>query len=454
MKKRINIQLMTIAGIAIITTMILVSAICYDLFRRQIIDDLRTYAHLLASTESLQKVIDYQYDSLKDNLRVTVVDDAGKVIFENYTSADEMGNHARRPEILEAFETGEGQAVRHSSTLEKNAFYYAVLMKDGNVLRISKEADSIWSIFTEACPAILVIMMMLVVFCVVLAHFLTRSLVEPIEKIARNVDDLGEPETYEELAPFVATIKKQHEDILRSAGMRQEFTANVSHELKTPLTSISGYSELIENGMASDEDIVRFAKEIHRNSNRLLTLINDVIRLSELDVAEREEPFEIIDMTEIAQTCVSMLQINAEKHEVTLEFEGKRCFVRSEKQMMEELVYNLCDNAIRYNNKGGKVKVAVLPKGEKAVLVVEDTGIGISGEHQERIFERFYRVDKSRSKSTGGTGLGLAIVKHIVAQNHAAIELDSEVGKGTRITVTFERQMKENEKNAAVSADN
>lgn len=440
MKKRINIQLITIALIAIFTTMILVAAVCYDLFRKQILEDLKTYAHLLKQTGTVQVLIEPQYEAKMDNFRLTLVDKNGVVIYENYADADEMGNHADRPEIQEAFERGEGQAVRRSTTLGKNAFYYAVSMADGTVLRVSKEADSIWSIFRGAFPSILTITLILIVFCIVIAHFLTRSLVEPIEKIAQNVDHLGEPDTYEELAPFVATIKKQHEDILRNAGMRQEFTANVSHELKTPLTSISGYSELIENGMASDEDVVRFAKEIHRNSNRLLTLINDVIRLSELDVSEREASFECIDMKEIAETCVNMLQINAEKHGVTLEFEGVSCKVRSEKQMMEELVYNLCDNAIRYNNKDGKVKVMVKPLDEKAILVVEDTGIGIPKEHQERIFERFYRVDKSRSKSTGGTGLGLAIVKHIVAKNHADMKLESEVGKGTRITVSFERQ--------------
>ena len=430
----------TIAIIAIFTTMILVAAVCYDLFRRQILEDLKTYAHLLNGTVALQEVVDEHYDSQKDNLRITVVDVEGNVIFESYADADKMENHAGRPEIMEAIEKGEGQAVRKSSTLKKNAFYYAVLMKDGNVLRVAKEADSIWSVYVEACPAIVFITVVLIMFSLFIAHFLTKSLVEPIEKIAQDVDHLGDPDTYEELAPFVATIKKQHEDILRNAGMRQQFTANVSHELKTPLTSISGYSELIENGMASDEDVVRFAREIHRNSNRLLTLINDVIRLSELDVAEQEESFELIDMKEIAETCVDMLQIIAEKHGVTLEFQGVSCTVRSEKQMMEELVYNLCDNAIRYNNKDGKVKVLVKPEGDKAVLVVEDTGIGIPKEHQERIFERFYRVDKSRSKSTGGTGLGLAIVKHIVAQNHAVIQLESEVGEGTKITVTFERQ--------------
>lgn len=442
MKKKINIQLMTIAVIAIFTTLILVTTVCYDLFQRQVLEDLKAYTHLLKNKEVLIHMTDTGILSgdgtISDNLRITIVGEDGSIIYESYADREEMGNHGGRPEILQAFAIGEGQAVRNSSTLQKNSFYYAVKMEDGNVIRISMEADSILSVFAGAFPAIVFITVLLIGFCVVIAHFLTKSLVEPIERIAQSVDHLGELETYEELTPFVATIKKQHEDILRNAGMRQEFTANVSHELKTPLTSISGYSELIENGMASDEDIIRFAREIHRNSVRLLTLINDVIRLSELDVVERDEPFENVELYEVAETCVNMLQINAENHGVTLMLEGTPGLVHSEKQMMEELVYNLCDNAIRYNNVNGKVKVTVRTAGRQVILMVEDTGIGISGEHQERIFERFYRVDKSRSKSTGGTGLGLAIVKHIVSKSNAAMELESEAGKGTRITVTFE----------------
>ena len=233
------------------------------------------------------------------------------------------------------------------------------------------------------------------------------------------------------------TIKKQHEDILQNARIRQEFTANVSHELKTPLTAISGYSELIENRMAEGEAAVRFAKEIHHSSNRLLTLINDLIHLSELDSMQLEETKEMVDLYEVARSCVAMLQLQAEKHQVNLALLGVSCQVLSTRQKMEELVYNLCDNAIRYNNKGGSVYVTVRPSGKKVILSVKDTGIGIPKEHQERIFERFYRVDKSRSKSTGGTGLGLAIVKHIVAGSNASMELDSEEGKGTEIRVIF-----------------
>ena len=219
--------------------------------------------------------------------------------------------------------------------------------------------------------------------------------------------------------------------------MRQEFTANVSHELKTPLTSISGYSELIESGMATDEDVVRFAGEIHQNANRLLTLINDIIRLSELDVSTQEVVYEQLDLYAMAEKCVDMLQVNAENHDVTLQLSGKSAYVNANREMMNELLYNLCDNAIRYNKKGGRVDVSVEEMDTEVVLSVKDTGIGISKEHQERIFERFYRVDKSHSRQTGGTGLGLSIVKHGATLHHAQINVDSDLGKGTKMELLF-----------------
>jgi len=241
------------------------------------------------------------------------------------------------------------------------------------------------------------------------------------------------------LTPFVNMIQEQHRNIINNAKLRQEFTANVSHELKTPLTSISGYAELIETGMASEADISRFAHGIHESAKRLLTLINDIIRLSELDGAEEEIKYESLNLYQLADTCVEMLTMNAQKHKVSIQIKGEECFIHANKQMIEEVLYNLCDNAIRYNNEGGKVVVEVYPGDAGAVLRVKDTGIGIPKEHQERIFERFYRVDKSRSKSTGGTGLGLAIVKHIIAKHGAMMELESEVGKGTSVTIIFDK---------------
>ena len=218
----------------------------------------------------------------------------------------------------------------------------------------------------------------------------------------------------------------------------QDFTANVSHELKTPLTAISGYAELIENHMVDPEQETRFALEIQQNATRLLSLINDIIRLSELDSGEDNLLcFEQVDLDEVAGTCVKNLQMNAQKRNVTLYYEGVSCMLRADRGMISELVDNLCQNAIRYNNEGGEVHVRVYYEKGQPMLSVADNGIGIPKDQQERIFERFYRVDKSRSKQTGGTGLGLAIVKHIVELHDATLKLESEPGKGTTITVAF-----------------
>lgn len=220
--------------------------------------------------------------------------------------------------------------------------------------------------------------------------------------------------------------------------LRREFTANVSHELKTPLTSISGYAELIENGMAKEEDIKSFASKIHRESVRLLTLISDIIKLSELDEDNKSSiGFEKVDLYDIASECIESLSIAAEKGNINMKLTGSHCIINANYGMMEELMFNLCDNAIRYNKKGGSVLVNIQNTDNNIILSVKDTGIGIPEEHKERIFERFYRVDKSRSKETGGTGLGLAIVKHISQQHHAKIELKSQEGIGTEISIIF-----------------
>nr|WP_305119662.1 MULTISPECIES: ATP-binding protein [unclassified Ruminococcus] len=220
--------------------------------------------------------------------------------------------------------------------------------------------------------------------------------------------------------------------------MKQEFTANVSHELKTPLTSISGYAEMIESGIAKDEDVKSFASKIHKEAKRLVTLIGDIIKLSRLEEeASEQDRLSTIDMEALLSECRDSLEMNAKKNEVSIEVSSKPCKIKGDREMVYELVYNLCDNAIRYNKHGGKVMLSVEPVGGKVVLAVEDTGIGIPSEHIDRVFERFYRVDKSRSKQTGGTGLGLAIVKHIAEQHEAKIDIESEHQKGTKITVSF-----------------
>ena len=217
---------------------------------------------------------------------------------------------------------------------------------------------------------------------------------------------------------------------------RKEFTANVSHELKTPLQSIIGSAELLENGLVKPEDTERFVGNIKKEASRLVALINDIIRLSQLD-EDSEPATESVDLYELSKEVIEVLSISAAKRQVNLELKGESCIIKGIRRYLYEIIYNLCDNAIRYNKENGKVVIDVSQKDGNTVLSVTDTGIGIPVEHQSRIFERFYRVDKSHSKETGGTGLGLSIVKHAVGYHDGTIKLDSKVNEGTVFTVTF-----------------
>ena len=377
------------------------------------------------------------YNPIDDDLRITLIGSEGEVLYESLLNKDEMDNHNERPEIIEAREKGEGEAIRYSATSGTHTFYYAERLQNGNVLRIGRDSVSVNRIMVNTLVIVLVIALCILFVCMGISHYLTKKLVEPIEKLATNIMLVDVNNVYEEIRPFVNTIKEQHVNIINNAQLRQEFTANVSHELKTPLTAISGYAELIGNGMTGKEDTIRFSNEIHSNANRLLSLINDIIKLSELDEADHQMEMERIDLYKLAENCVQMMQVTAEKQGIRLILQGESTMVMANKGLMDEVFYNLCSNAIRYNKPGGSVTVTVGTKDERPFLSVADTGIGIPKECQERVFERFYRVDKSRSKSTGGTGLGLAIVKHIVAQHNAALHLDSELDEGTTIEIVF-----------------
>ncbi len=222
--------------------------------------------------------------------------------------------------------------------------------------------------------------------------------------------------------------------------MRREFTANVSHELKTPLHTIAGCAELLENGMVRPEDTARFYSQIRGEAGRMIALVEDIIRLSHLDEGAEGMKRECVDLYDLTAETVKLLSREAESAGVSVSIEGENAVVYGIPQLLESIIYNLTDNAIKYNRQGGTVKVSVEPLSDGVRLSVADTGIGIPPEHRERIFERFYRVDKSRSKELGGTGLGLSIVKHAARLHNAKIELQSTEGKGTTITVVFPEQ--------------
>ena len=434
---------MTIVSAAMMfLTMIITVVTFYNVFSEQVMEDLKTDVHILNTTEAVLQYVEQDFDPKISNLRITVIDKKGKVQYDSNADIGNMDNHVNRPEIREALKYGTGKKIRKSDTFSKNTYYYAERLNNGKILRVAKEVGSIWQFFKHILPILIVELLLAVAICILVARMLARRLVEPIELLAKNIDDDEITATYEEIKPFLDKIHSQHKALKKSANMRQDFTANVSHERKTPLASISGYAELIENGMAKEEDVRRFAGEIHKSSIRLLSLINDIIELSELDVMDSEMATTTVSLAEEAENCVEMLQMNAKKHgvDIVIHKNQERGIIEANRDMIQEIIYNLCDNAIRYNQDGGHVIVSVFRKEDKIVLQVQDDGIGIPKKEQERIFERFYRVDKARSKKTGGTGLGLAIVKHIAEQHEAEIEIDSVVGKGTSISILFQKK--------------
>ena len=352
-----------------------------------------------------------------------------------------MENHLTRPEIVQALQGSIGKDIRDSQTMGYETYYYAVQLPGGNILRVAQDAETVWSVYDGALPAIVLSCVALMLAAAILSTLLTRALVQPVLNMTEDLDHIQDKVPYKELIPFAESI---HADrILRENNekMRQDFTANVSHELKTPLTSISGYAELIETGIAKPEDVPGFAQKIHGEASRMIQLVNDILQLSSLDnVSETSSmpEMEVVDLLDVAKECVERQKLNARHAYITLTYLGESAPVRGNRNLLDELCQNLCDNAIRYNRPGGKVQiVTACTRDGHCSLTVTDNGIGIPRESQSSVFERFYRVDKSRSKATGGTGLGLAIVKHMALIHGARIKLESQVDVGTTITVTF-----------------
>ena len=427
-------------------SLVLAVAVCVFIFHRAF----TMQAWRALQNESAIIAAQYRYDPQSlhtltlDSIRVTLIAPDGKVLYESTDAdeQDEMENHLSRPEVQQAFSGGTGQDIRASVTTGYETYYYAVLLTDGNVLRTAQEAKNIWSLYNDALPAILVSCLVILGIGALLAGVLTRRLVQPMLNMAHDLDRIQENVPYSELIPFADAIYSDRAMRESNEKMRQEFTANVSHELKTPLTSISGYAEMIETGIARPEDVASFGQKIHSEASRMIRLVNDIIQLSHLDSSSstHDSPvMETVDLSVLAKECAERLKMNARRAYVTLNYRGDSVQVLGSTSLLEELCQNLCDNAIRYNQPGGRVLLETGRDHEgRPYLSVQDNGIGIPKEAQASVFERFYRVDKSRSKATGGTGLGLAIVKQIARIHAARIHLETELGKGTTVTITFQ----------------
>lgn len=484
------------------------------------------------------------------NVRITLIDKDGIVLFDNQAEAKTLENHAMRQEIMEAVAVGAGEAERFSDTLDKTTYYYAVRLEDGKILRLARTIDSIYKSVLQMLPIMGGIVIVVAFLASIVARRVTFNLIKPLDQV--NLDEPLENETYDELAPFLTRIAKQKrqlsknlkklrgkqeeltiitnnmneglvllngqqnvlfinesaakifgfstkevigrniltvdraqevQDLLQKVSqagkgeglyekdghfyqlsgssvngsgsviliydvtekmtaekLRREFSANVSHELKTPLQSILGYAEIMKNGLVKDEDKQRFLERIHAEAGNMIELIQNIMELSRLDENKTLDEFEDVDLLKLAQSVTLRLKHKAQTKGVTLNVSGSSACVCGVQSILSEVLYNLVDNSIKYNKDNGKVDVKVQDGSDEVTVSVSDTGIGIGAADRERVFERFYRADKSHSKEIGGTGLGLSIVKHGVLFHKGRVELESEPGVGTTITFVLPKK--------------
>ena len=451
MTKRIFRSICVVAVTVLLASLILIMGLLYDYFSRVQKDQLSALADLAARGVEVQGVDYFEGMDLGD-CRVSWIDADGDVLYDNMGDAAYMENHLDREEIREALETGRGESSRYSDTLTEKLSYQARRLSDGTVIRLAVSRYTAWVLLMGVLQPVLLVALLAVLLSLLLAYRLSANLVKPLNEV-----DLSEPlknVEYEELRPLLSRIDSQHrqlrrdrEELEKNEEIRREFTANVSHELKTPLHSISGYAELLAKGIVRPEDVQKFSGKIYDESQRMTSLVEDIIELSHLDTGAQDLTREDTDLYLIARSAADSLSMAAAEAEVELKVSGESARLRGVPRLLYGICYNLCDNAIKYNRKNGSVKVTVANAPEEVVLKVEDTGIGIPEESRERIFERFYRVDKSRSKAVGGTGLGLSIVKHAALIHRASIEIDSSPGNGATFTLHFPKdaERKENE---------
>lgn len=389
--------------------------------------------------------------------RITLIEADGTVVYDSMEDASELGNHASRPEVAQALEEGHGSSERASSTLGEVMLYEAALLEDGSVVRLAQEQAGLFSIFSTLIGPVAALAVVAAVVALMAARSESRAIIAPLTLVDLDHPRRSADNAYVEMEPMLDRIEKQRQELKRQMRvladndrMRREFTANVTHELKTPLTAISGYAELIASDMVeSKKDVRKFGKRIYREAGRLTSLVNDILTLSNLDEAEHAKEGdhtvddvlgapEYVDLVELMDAIYQRLESLAEKNQIELSVHLEPAVVFGVWRLLDEMVYNLASNAIRYNRRHGTVDLicGTTEQGQPYARVA-DTGIGISPDEQDKIFERFYRVDKSRSKSRGGTGLGLAIVKHAALFHGADLELESEPGRGTVVTVVF-----------------
>ena len=423
----------------------LLVGLLYNHFTNEQLEQLRNETKLVSQAVVLSGM-DF-FDKLGDtDFRITWITADGTILYDNEADTLVMENHLEREEIRDALESGYGESQRYSSTLFERQLYTAQKLPDGTVLRLSITQTTIWNILLRFLLPLGLILLFEVLMSFLLASRLSERIVEPLNEL--NLDSPLEnsgQEAYSEIMPLLMRLNDQHrqlakdrEELEKSSLIRQEFTANASHELKTPLHVISGYAELLESGIVPSEESRRlFAGKIRTESQRMSKLVEDIIDLSQLDGGGVGMTRELTDLYRIAVNAVESLEPTAASAGVTLNVNGESAVIYGVPQVLYSIIYNLCINAIHYSDRGGSALVTVRDYPDRAELSVADNGIGIPEQDLDRIFERFYRVDKSHSKEVGGTGLGLSIVKHAAKVHNAEISVKSELGKGSVFTVKF-----------------
>ncbi|WP_326907448.1 sensor histidine kinase [Sedimentibacter sp. MB31-C6] len=571
MKRRLLIIIIFISVFTATVTSLLSTLVYYGFYTDNAKEQIKTITNLVSensedwkNNNSILKSVNNILKTVNYSIRFTIIDNSGKVTFDNQAKLETLDNHRNRPEVVEAFNKGYGEYTRHSDTKKTDTYYYAIKLDNNTILRLSREISNIRDVFKNILPMIIILFIIIIIIDFFAATFLTKKIMKPINYMSNSLDDILEKEDnfeiniYEELEPFALKIKeqkskineyiefikrerdtigiitenmkegfilinkdkkilsinssgkrmmqndkfslKEHKNILeltrdtdilrnidkaikenkhinydldkdklhyryylspvREKGnvavegllilieditleknaeiMRREFTANVSHELKTPLTSMIGFAEMIKEGLITDmESIKKYCSMINSEGLRLITLIEDIMRLSKIEEGIEAGEKNIVNLREIGEEVCLLLQNKADARNVKINFHAEDININANKNYINEMLYNLIDNGIKYNKYGGNIKVNIYIKDKFIYIVVKDTGVGIPIECHNRVFERFFRVDKSRSKETGGTGLGLSIVKHIVDIYGGLIALKSNENEGTEITVKF-----------------
>lgn len=439
MRKKIQRSMVMVLAVTLLLSYIILTLITYNRNLDTLESEVRQEAKYIQAAINISGA---QYleemDGVDWTTRVTQIDENGDVLYDTRRDSSTLENHSRRKEVREALAEGEGEDVRMSDTVGQEMYYYALLLDDGTVLRASKSMDGLVRTALGNLPIMAGLAAVMLILAYFLAKWQTKRLVRPIYDL--DLEHPLENKTYEELTPFLQAMDRQNKEKEAVSNMRKEFSANVSHELKTPLTSISGYAEIMKNGMVRQEDIPLFSERIYKEARRLITLVEDIIKLSKLDEESVELEKQEVDLYELTREIVSRLAPQASQKNIRMELSGEPVNYFGIRQILDEMIYNVCENAVKYNNEYGRVSVWVGNTLDGPKVTVSDTGIGIPKEHHERIFERFYRVDKSHSKERGGTGLGLSIVKHGALLHGAKVTVDSAPGKGTRIEMQFPKE--------------